>query len=123
MSNENRFISDTPTQAHLLHWFFVGGCNRKDPNGNRLPTTSDGTRSDHKHRTFYLKDLNSEDQKGSTDSREWTTYYHAYPNDVGGVTIQYWNFYASIVRQKFIGLSQGRPWAFPVHISIWSKGA
>src|SRR5712691_10202973 len=26
----------------------------------------------------------------------------------------------SIVRQKFIGLSHGRPWAFPVHISIWS---
>jgi hypothetical protein len=29
----------------------------------------------------------------------------------------------SIVRQKFIGLRQGRPWAFPVHISIWSKGS
>src|SRR5262249_42262709 len=29
----------------------------------------------------------------------------------------------TIVRRKFIGLSQGRPWAFPVHIRIWSKGS
>jgi Asp-tRNA(Asn)/Glu-tRNA(Gln) amidotransferase A subunit family amidase len=28
-----------------------------------------------------------------------------------------------IVRQKFTGLSQGCPWASPVHISIWSKGS
>ena len=29
----------------------------------------------------------------------------------------------TIVRQKFIGLSQGCPWASPVHISMWSKGS
>jgi hypothetical protein len=29
----------------------------------------------------------------------------------------------TIVRQKFTGLSQGCPWASPVHISIWSKGS
>jgi type II secretory pathway predicted ATPase ExeA len=29
----------------------------------------------------------------------------------------------TIVQQKFTGLSQGCPWASPVHISIWSKGS
>jgi hypothetical protein len=29
----------------------------------------------------------------------------------------------SIVRQKFTALSEGCPWASPVHISSWSKGS
>src|SRR5262249_58523256 len=30
---------------------------------------------------------------------------------------------STIVRQKCIGLNQGRPWATSAHMSMWSKGA
>ncbi len=57
-------------------------------------TDSYGTRSTGKERTFFLANVTPKNQRGSEDSREWTTYYHAYPNDAGGITIQYWRFYA-----------------------------
>ena len=28
------------------------------------------------------------------DPPDWTTYFHLYPNEDGGITIQYWRFYA-----------------------------
>jgi hypothetical protein len=58
------------------------------------PTDSYGTRSTGKERTFYLANVNLEQQRGSQDSREWTTYYHTYLNDSRGITIQYWRFYS-----------------------------
>jgi hypothetical protein len=93
----DRFISSTPTQAHLLNWCYAGGCGATDTvcsNGTR-------TRTNDKHRTFYLRDLDGAYHGGSTESRDWTTYYHAYPNDIGGVTIQYWRFYAYNTGSKF----------------------
>ena len=33
------------------------------------------------------------------------------------------SFFITIVPQKFTGVHQGRSWAAPVHISIWSKGS
>jgi hypothetical protein len=56
--------------------------------------TSDGTRSMRKHRTFFLADVDDSARAGSADTREWTTYFHAYKNDLGGVTVQYWRVYA-----------------------------
>ena len=53
-----------------------------------------GTRSTGKERSFFLDNVTPDQQRGSSDSREWTTYYHAYPNSAGGITIQYWRFYA-----------------------------
>jgi hypothetical protein len=55
---------------------------------------SDGTRSVGKHQTFFLADVSDAERGGSPDTRDWTTYFHAYPNDLGGVTVQYWRFYA-----------------------------
>jgi hypothetical protein len=55
---------------------------------------SDGTRSLGKHRTFFLADVPEGARGGSPDPADWTTYFHAYPNDLGGVTVQYWRFYA-----------------------------
>jgi hypothetical protein len=75
-----------PSQSDLLDKTYVG---REGP-----AIASDGTRSLGKHRTFFLADVPVEAQKGSVDPRDWTTYFHAYPNDLGGVTIQYWRFYA-----------------------------
>jgi hypothetical protein len=49
---------------------------------------------DERRRTYYLGDLDRSARAGSADSREWTTYFHAYPNDIGGITVQYWRFYA-----------------------------
>jgi hypothetical protein len=77
-----------PTQVQLLGWWYQGGCDTSDT------VYSNGTRSAQKQRTFYLKDIAEAFRTGSLDSRDWTTYYHAYPNDIGGVTIQYWRFYA-----------------------------
>jgi hypothetical protein len=54
----------------------------------------DGTRSAGKHRTLFLSDVSDADRAGSPDPHEWTIYFHAYPNDIGGVTVQYWRFYA-----------------------------
>jgi len=54
---------------------------------------SAGTRSEEKQRTFYLADVTPPHRMGDTASTGWITYFHAYPNDLGGVTVQYWRFY------------------------------
>ena len=55
---------------------------------------SDGTRSDRKRCTFYLEDLPPDQRIGSRNPSDWTTYVHAYPNVLGGTTLQYWRFHA-----------------------------
>lgn len=55
---------------------------------------SNGTRSVKKQRTFYLADAPDSVKLGSPDTKEWTTYFHVYPNNIGGSTIQYWRFHA-----------------------------
>lgn len=83
-----RTITVGPRQADLLE-------GRQGPScGNVDFLRSDGTRSRGKGRTFFLADVPAAARAGSRDPREWTTYVHAYANDVGGVTIQYWRVYA-----------------------------
>lgn len=77
-----------PTEGQLLDWWYRGGCGASDT------VYSNGTRSNRKQRTFYLRDVGESSRIGSLDSRDWTTYHHAYLNNIGGVTIQYWRFYA-----------------------------
>jgi hypothetical protein len=84
----DKLIIRSPTQAQLLEHQYTGGCGSSDT------VYSAGTRSIKKQRTFYLKDVAEAFRKGSLDSRDWVTYYHAYPNDQRGITIQYWRFYA-----------------------------
>ena len=84
----DKLIIRSPTQAQLLEHQYTGGCGSSDT------VYSAGTRSINKQRTFYLADVAEAFRQGSLDSRDWVTYYHAYPNDQGGVTIQYWRFYA-----------------------------
>jgi hypothetical protein len=81
------FIARAPSEADLVRSSLASPCD-----GARI--ASDGSRSSGKHETLYLEDVSDADRRGSEDSREWTTYVHVYPNDEGGVTLQYWRFYA-----------------------------
>lgn len=62
-------------------------CNR---NG---VVSAGGTLSLTRRRTFYLTDVPPAAQRGGATSDRWATYYHAYRNDRGGVTLQFWRFY------------------------------
>jgi hypothetical protein len=44
--------------------------------------------------TFVLTDLDPVFHVGSTDPRDWKTYFHVYPSFDGGVMIQYWHVFA-----------------------------
>lgn len=86
----DEFVEDRPPQRDLPLWSWRNGC------GATYTFFSNGTRSEEKERTFYLKDVADEFKQGSKDNTsEWTTYFHAYRNDRGGVTLQYWRFYAA----------------------------
>lgn len=84
-----RKIKDNPSQAQLISYYFPGGCGATDT------VYSNGTRSNRKQRTFFLADVADDDKKGSLNTRDWTTYVHAYRNSLKGVTLQYWRFYAA----------------------------
>ena len=87
-SELDRKIIDKPSQAALL------GQKVEISNTPSITVDSDGTRSERKETSFYLEDVAEGFRRGSTNSQEWTTYFHAYPNDIQGITIQYWRFYA-----------------------------
>lgn len=81
-------IQTAPTFAQLLSQTQAPGCNHP------LAAYSNRTRSKGKERTFYLKNLDTEAQKGSATPESWKTYVHAYPNTLRGMTLQYWTFHA-----------------------------
>jgi hypothetical protein len=82
-------VAAAPTEDGLLGRVVETTCG-----GGRTRVTSDGYRSDRKTRTFFLSDVDDETKEGSRDTRDWRTYVHVYPNDRGGVTLQFWRFYA-----------------------------
>jgi hypothetical protein len=99
-------LLDAPRQADLLNHIATGDCIAGT-------IRSDGTRSIGKRRTFFLADLDDASRRGSTNSQDWTTYFHAYRNDQGGITIQYWRCY---------GYNTGRklgPFKFGFHGGDW----
>jgi hypothetical protein len=55
---------------------------------------ADRPRSVGKSRTFFLADVPAPVRRGDSDPRRWPMYFHAYRNLLGGVTVQYWRFYA-----------------------------
>jgi hypothetical protein len=55
---------------------------------------SHSTWSPDKKHTFYVRSVDAAVSRGSNDTSRWTTYFHAYPNQLHGTTIQYWRFYA-----------------------------
>ncbi len=81
-----KLVRAAPVQTALLGHTLESPCD-----GARV--TSDGSRSDRKRRTFFLTNVDDAAKRGSADPRRWRTYVHAYPNDRGGVTLQYWRVY------------------------------
>lgn len=61
---------------------------------NGVVVDSEGTRSVDKETTFYLTNVSESERRGSLNSEEWVTYLHAYGNDIGGITLQFWRVYA-----------------------------
>ena len=47
-----------------------------------------------KEQTFFFEDVPDAAKAGSPQPKDWFTYFHAYPNNLRGATIQYWRFYA-----------------------------
>lgn len=105
----------TSVQRFLSHtelWFFAENCRPQQVaisklTGAQVPQVarpscrepaetidSFGTRSPGKKSTFYLSDVPENQRHGAEDSDAWVTYVHAYRNDLGGVTLQFWRFYA-----------------------------
>lgn len=83
-----------------------------------------GTRSRNKDRTFFLKNVSKTARAGSLDPTKWVTYFHCYPNEDGGVTIQYWRLYAyntgQFLRLHFNIGDHGGDWE-AVHIVLDSS--
>jgi hypothetical protein len=101
----DRFLPAT----HL--WFFSQYCHPQQvaigPTPGEIPRRvasscrasgesidSHGTRSAGKASTFYLESVSPAPRRGSSHPQDWVTYVHSYRNDAGGVTLQYWRFYA-----------------------------
>lgn len=93
-------LAVSPTQRVLIAQVVNGDC------GDGVIARSDGTRSLHKARTFYLADVPRDAAVGSLDSSRWATYVHVYPRGDGGIVVQYWRFYAF----NDAGLDHGGDW-------------
>ena len=67
---------------------------------------------------YYLADVPREYRRGSTDTRDWITYVHSFPNQDAGVTLQYWRAYAyDQVRLGPLTWSHGGDWeSVAVHL-------
>ena len=74
------------TQTHSKRaWSLFSGCHHTSPQ------SSGGDWDDDHH--FFLQ-LRDSDHSGSWYPGDWKVYVHAYPNNIGGINVQYWFFYA-----------------------------
>jgi hypothetical protein len=90
-------ILDAPSQNDLVEQTHLSDC------GSDAFIHSGRTRSKKKQYTFYLKDLTEANRTVCIDPIEWTTYYHAYENDQGGFTLQYWRIHPYNSGRKILG--------------------
>ena len=67
---------------------------QSDASCSGLTISDIGSWSAKKRYTYYFNNLDKRLQAGGVDASKWTNYFHAYRNDIGGLTIQYWRFYA-----------------------------
>jgi hypothetical protein len=84
-----------------------------------ISISSSGARSRGKRVSFFLENLSRQALQSEVRPSEWITYVHSYPNDLGGVTIQYWRAYGWNAAH-FLGLDLGHggDWeAVAVHLN------
>src|SRR5262249_31130119 len=71
--------------------------------------------------TFYLQNLPEAERRGSKRTEDWTTYCHAYCNNKGGITLQYWRFYpyntGVLLGMRLDATSHGGDWE-AVHVVL-----
>lgn len=125
--SDREIIKNPVSQLALLNQAFDSG---------EKALSSTDTRSQCKQSSFYLANVARHEQSGAhNDPRQWITYVHSYPNNLGGVSIQYWRCYA-YNQASFLGadFSHGGDWehvtvhlgaafepqfvAFPGHVGI-----
>jgi len=58
-----------------------------------IDVSSSSSRTRTKQLTFFLEDVPSAQRPRLVRPGEWITYAHSFPNDAGGITIQYWRAY------------------------------
>lgn len=68
--------------------------------------------------TFALRDVQGNDRLGSLDPADWVTYVHVYPNDTGGITLQYWHLFAYNSLEVIVIGEHGGDWDGTVHVVL-----
>jgi hypothetical protein len=85
--------------------------------------SSSGTRSRGKRVSFYLETVRDSVRPKDLRPEDWVTYVHSYPNDLGGVSLQYWRAYAwNDARVLGLDLGHGGDWeAVVLHLDDEQK--
>jgi hypothetical protein len=92
------------------------------------PITSNGTRSRGKSNSFFLETVPESSRSAPVATGEWVTYVHSYPNESGGISLQYWRAYAwNDARFLGINVGHGGDWeAITIHLDpemrVWRTG-
>lgn len=74
-------------QVHQRYTLGLFGCSHESPSQR---SNEDFHQDDH----YFLQAVNDySTHQGLRNPAQWETYVHSYPNDVGGITLQYWFFY------------------------------
>jgi len=63
------------------------------PDHRRIATTAPDPESYSDQTTFELPDVSASARVGSLNPADWKTYVHVYPNNLGGIQIQYWHVF------------------------------
>jgi hypothetical protein len=90
------------------------------PASNGQEISSDGTRSRGKSLSFFLENVDPQHRSGEMmNPAAWVTYVHSYPNEQGGITLQYWRAYTwNDARFLLVDLSHGGDWeGIAVHLN------
>jgi hypothetical protein len=109
LSRTRRIVAGPLRQSQLLDHAAV-------LNGVRV--SSSGSRSRGKRVSFFLEDVSKGERQQSIHPGDWVTYVHTYPNDMSGVTVQYWRAYAwNDARFAGLDFGHGGDWeAVTVHL-------
>ena len=111
LSRTQRIVTGPLLQSQLLeHVALLNG----------VTVSSSGSRSRGKRVSFFLEDVSKDARQQSIHPGDWVTYVHSYPNEMGGVTLQYWRAYAwNDARFAGLDFGHGGDWeAVTVHLDV-----